>query len=137
MSTFPQDEAIIISGGVTIRASAVEQILQQHPAVAQCAVLGIPDSTLGEAVHAIVIPKPGHGINATNLLRYCRQQLAAPYCPRTLEIREEPLPHDHDGKMMRHELRRLPWWEEKHRQRRRFTVHAPPLGISPMVIDYP
>lgn len=92
MSTFPQDEEIIISGGVTIHASAVAQVLQQHPAVAQCAVFGIPDPALGEALHAIVIPKPGHGINAGNLLRYCGQQLAAAYCPRTLEIREEPLP---------------------------------------------
>lgn len=107
MSTFSQDEEIIISGGVTIRASAVEKILQQHTAVAQCAVLGIPDPALGEAIHAIVTPKPGHGINATNLLRYCRQRLATPYCPHTLEIREEPLPYTRDGKMMRHELRRL------------------------------
>jgi long-chain acyl-CoA synthetase len=79
-----------------------------------CAVIAIPDEKWGEAVHAIVVPRPGQSIVGEEIIAYCRQQIAGYKCPRTVEIRHEPLPMSGAGKILKRELR-VPFWEGKAR----------------------
>jgi long-chain acyl-CoA synthetase len=54
---------MIISGGENVYSTEVEEVLYKHPAVLEAAVFGVPDATWGEAVHAVVVPRPGHTID--------------------------------------------------------------------------
>src|SRR5690606_22565103 len=102
----------IISGGENVYSAEVEQVIYQHPAVAVCAVIAIPDEKWGEAVHAIVVPKQGQTISAEEIITYCRQYIAGYKCPRTVEIRHDPLPMSGAGKILKRELRD-PYWKGK------------------------
>jgi long-chain acyl-CoA synthetase len=101
---------MIISGGENVYSVEVENAIAQHPAVAQCAVIGIPDPQWGETVHAIVIPKPGAEVNGAELIAYCKEKIAGYKCPRSVDIRSEPFPLSGAGKVLKRELRR-PFWE--------------------------
>ena len=60
---------MIISGGENVYSTEVEEVLYKHPAVLEAAVFGVPDATWGEAVHAVVVPRPGHAVDtAASLL---------------------------------------------------------------------
>jgi acyl-CoA synthetase (AMP-forming)/AMP-acid ligase II len=106
---------MIISGGENVYAAEVENVLYQHPAVAMCAVIGIPDERWGEAVHAMIVLKAGQTTTEEELLRHCRERLAGYKCPRSLEIRQEPLPLSGAGKILKRELR-APFWAGQSRQ---------------------
>ena len=106
---------MIISGGENIYSAEVENCLAQHPAVAQCAVIGIPSEQWGEAVHAIVTRKPGAVVAADKIIAFCRERIAGYKCPRSLEIRDEGLPLSGAGKILKRELR-APFWEGKVRK---------------------
>jgi long-chain acyl-CoA synthetase len=101
---------MIISGGENVYSIEVENAVAQHPAVAQCAVIGIPDPQWGETVHAFVISKPGHAVNAAEIIAFCRDRIAGYKCPRSVEVRSEPFPLSGAGKVLKRELRR-PFWE--------------------------
>jgi long-chain acyl-CoA synthetase len=105
---------VIISGGENIYSTEVEQIIYQHPAVAMCAVIGIPDEKWGESVHAVVILRAGYTISESEIMTFCRQYIAGYKCPRSIEIRTEPLPMSGAGKILKRELR-SPFWEGKSR----------------------
>ena len=105
---------MIISGGENVYSAEVEQALYQHPDVAECAVIGIPDETWGEAVHAIVRAKPGTAPQAEALIAHCQTQIAHYKCPRGVTFREEPLPLSGAGKILKTELRK-PYWEGRTR----------------------
>jgi long-chain acyl-CoA synthetase len=105
---------MIISGGENIYSAEVEAVLYQHPAVAMCAVIGIPDEKWGEVVHAIIIPREGETVTSDELVRHCRQLIAGYKCPRTVDIRKTPLPMSGAGKILKRELR-APFWEGKKR----------------------
>jgi long-chain acyl-CoA synthetase len=100
---------MIISGGENVYSVEVEHVIYQHPAVAMCAVIGIPSEQWGEAVHAIVVPKEGFTITAEELLQHCRQHIAGYKCPRSVDIRQSPLPMSAAGKLLKRELR-APYW---------------------------
>ncbi len=106
---------MIISGGENIYSTEVEYVLYQHTAVAECAVIGVPHKKWGEAVHAIVVPKYGHTLTEEAVISYCRQHIAAYKCPRSVDIRYEPLPKSGAGKILKKVLRK-PVWEDKERQ---------------------
>jgi long-chain acyl-CoA synthetase len=106
---------MIISGGENIYSAEVENCLAQHPAVAQCAVIGIPSEQWGEAVHAIVTRKPGAVVAADEIIAFCRERIAGYKCPRSLEISDEGLPLSGAGKILKRELR-APFWEGKVRK---------------------
>jgi long-chain acyl-CoA synthetase len=106
---------MIISGGENIYSVEVENALHQHPDVVQCAVIGIPDDEWGEAVHAIVVAKSGGELDETTLIEHCRQLIAGYKCPRSIEIRHDPLPISGAGKLLKSELR-APFWKDKDRQ---------------------
>ncbi|MEZ0220687.1 long-chain-fatty-acid--CoA ligase [Tardiphaga sp. 1201_B9_N1_1] len=101
---------MIISGGENVYSTEVENVVAQHPAVAQCAVIGIPDSQWGETVHAFVIPKPGASVNAGEIIAFCKEKIAGYKCPRSVDVRSEPFPLSGAGKVLKRELRR-PFWE--------------------------
>ncbi|GEN98684.1 fatty-acid--CoA ligase [Novosphingobium sediminis] len=83
---------MIISGGENVYSLEVENALASHPAVSQCAVFGRPHEHWGEAVHAVATLKPGAEATERELIEHCRGILAHYKCPRTLEIRDLPMP---------------------------------------------
>lgn len=101
---------MIISGGENVYSAEVENVLFQHPAVGQCAVIGIPDEKWGERVHAIVVLKEGSEADESELITHCKTVIAGYKCPRSITFREEPLPLSGAGKILKTELRR-PFWE--------------------------
>lgn len=103
---------IIITGGVNVASVAVEDCIHELDAVAECAVFGIPHPDWVEAVHAVVVPKPGRALTADAVLAHCRARLAGYQCPRSVEIRSQPLPLSGTGKIMKAELRR-PHWQDR------------------------
>jgi long-chain acyl-CoA synthetase len=105
---------LIISGGENIYSAEVEHVIYQHPAVAMCAVIGIPDEKWGEAVYAIVVVRQGQSLDDGEIITYCREHIAGYKCPRSVEIRTEPLPMSGAGKILKRELR-APFWEGKTR----------------------
>ncbi len=105
---------MIISGGENVYPAEVEDVLYQHPSVAQCAVIGVPDPRWGERVHAIVVPKPGATRDAEAIIAHCRALIADFKCPRSVDFRDEPLPLSGAGKVLKTELRK-PYWEDRAR----------------------
>jgi long-chain acyl-CoA synthetase len=96
---------MIISGGENVYSAETENAIYQHPAVAMCAVVGIPDAQWGERVHAVVLLKPGMQVTEEELLAHCRTLIAGYKCPRTVEFTGEPLPVSGVGKILKRELR--------------------------------
>jgi long-chain acyl-CoA synthetase len=106
---------MIISGGENVYSVEVENAVAQHAAVAQCAVIGIPDEAWGEQVHAIVVTKPGAKVTAEELIAHCKALIAGYKCPRSVAITETPLPLSGAGKVLKRELRQ-PYWENRERR---------------------
>ena len=90
---------VIISGGINVHGREVEEVLLQHPQVAQAAVIGIPHERWGEAVHAVVVAQPGAELDVDELKAFCAGRLADYKRPRTLEVRSE-LPMSATGKVL-------------------------------------
>ncbi|MBB2497100.1 long-chain-fatty-acid--CoA ligase [Aquipseudomonas ullengensis] len=99
---------MIVSGGENIYSAEVENVLARHPAVLLSAVIGVPHAQWGEAVHAVVVLKPGSSVSAEHLRAHCREHIAGYKCPKTLEFRAE-LPLSAAGKVLKRELRE-PFW---------------------------
>ncbi|AHK36190.1 O-succinylbenzoate-CoA ligase [Rhodococcus opacus PD630] len=95
---------MIISGGVNIFPTEIEEVLSQHPDVAQVAVIGIPHEAWGETVAAYVVPRTGAAIDTTELDALCREQMAAFKRPRIYEV-VHALPQNSSGKLLKTELR--------------------------------
>jgi acyl-CoA synthetase (AMP-forming)/AMP-acid ligase II len=102
---------LIISGGVNIYPREVETVLADHPAVADVAVLGVPDPDFGEAVRAVVVcrfPAVSGDDLARELMAFCRGRLNPVKCPRMIDFVAE-LPRSEAGKILRADLRRRYW----------------------------
>jgi acyl-CoA synthetase (AMP-forming)/AMP-acid ligase II len=95
---------MIISGGENIYPVEVEAVLARHPAVAEVAVIGRPDATWGEAVHAVLTPAAGTSPSAEEIIAWCRERLAHYKCPKSVEI-TGPLPRTTTGKVLKREIR--------------------------------
>ncbi len=106
---------MIISGGENVYSTEVENALYEHPDVAQCAVIGVPDDKWGERVHAVVVPREGCSPDPTALMQHCRTLIADYKCPRSVSFQTEPLPLSGAGKILKTELRK-PFWEGRERQ---------------------
>ncbi|MGO4714181.1 acyl-CoA synthetase [Bradyrhizobium sp. 2TAF24] len=106
---------MIISGGENVYSVEVENAIAQHPAVAQCAVIGIPSEQWGEQVHAVVVTKSGASVTEAELLAFCKTLIAGYKCPRSADISDKPLPLSGAGKILKRELRR-PFWETQERR---------------------
>jgi long-chain acyl-CoA synthetase len=101
---------MIVSGGENVYSAEVENALSSHPAVAQCAVIGVPDEKWGERVHAIVFPREGVEVSEQSIIDHCRGLVADYKCPRSVTFRDQPLPLSGAGKILKTELRK-PFWE--------------------------
>ena len=96
---------MIIRGGENVYSVQVEAALFEHPAVADCAVIGVPDPTLGEEVGAVVVLRPGAKVTADELGRHVKARLAGFMVPTHIWFRSEPLPRNPQGKVLKRELR--------------------------------
>ncbi len=95
---------VVISGGVNIYTKEVEAVLYQHPAVAEAAIIGLPDEEWGEAVTAVIAVKPGEATSAEAIVDWCREHLASYKKPRAVHFLDE-LPKNPSGKILKRELR--------------------------------
>ena len=100
---------MIISGGENIYCVEVENALYTHPAVLEAAVVGIPDETWGESVHAVIVSKPGTSASSEELIEHVRTQIASYKTPRSIEFRTEALPKSGAGKILKRDLREKYW----------------------------
>ncbi|MGI9007319.1 MAG: AMP-binding protein [Streptosporangiaceae bacterium] len=100
---------VIISGGENVSSVEVEDCLYQHPAVAEAAVIGVPDPRWGETVKALVVLRPGQDATAAELIEFCRSRLSHFKCPTTVEVRES-LARTATGKLQKFKLR-APYWD--------------------------
>jgi long-chain acyl-CoA synthetase len=96
---------MIIRGGENVYSVQVEAALFEHPAVADCAVIGIPEPTLGEEVGAVVVLRPGAKVTAEEFSTHVRNRLAGFMVPTHIWFRDEPLPRNPAGKVLKRELR--------------------------------
>jgi long-chain acyl-CoA synthetase len=106
---------MIISGGKNVYSIEVENVVAQHPAVAQCAVVGVPSDEWGEQVHAVVVRKPDAQVSGQEIIAFCKERIAGYKCPRSVDVGDVPLPMSGAGKILKRELRR-PFWEGKERR---------------------
>jgi acyl-CoA synthetase (AMP-forming)/AMP-acid ligase II len=95
---------MIISGGENVYSIEVENVVARHPAIAQVAVIGVPDEIWGERVHAVVTLAPGSALDLDQLRDFCKQDIAGYKAPRSLEIVEQ-LPLSGAGKILKRTLR--------------------------------
>ena len=94
---------LIIRGGYNVYPSEIENVLHAHPAIAEAAVVGIPDERLGEEVLAAVILRADKELDQAGLIAYCRERLAAYKYPRLIDFRSE-LPKNSLGKVLKDEV---------------------------------
>jgi acyl-CoA synthetase (AMP-forming)/AMP-acid ligase II len=106
---------MIVTGGENVYSTEVENAIGSHPAVAQVAVIGIPHETWGEAVHAIVVLRPGHAATEGAIIEHARQSIAGYKAPKSVALRDQPLPLSGAMKVLKRELR-APYWEGKARR---------------------
>jgi long-chain acyl-CoA synthetase len=96
---------LIIASGYKVWPREVEDVLYTHPAVRECAVVGVVDAYRGESVKAYVSLRPGSAATAEEIVEFCKGRMAAYKRPHAVEILED-LPKTASGKIMRRELRR-------------------------------
>ena len=106
---------MIVTGGENVYTSEVENAVAKHPAVAQCAVIGIPSERWGEAVHAIVVLHEGATATEDEIIAHTRDWIANYKVPKSVEFRAEPLPLSGAMKVLKRELR-APYWEGHERK---------------------
>ena len=98
---------MVISGGVNIYPREIEEVLLTHPAVADVAVIGLPDDVWGERLHAVLVLREGHDLTASELAGFCRDRIASYKIPRSLGL-VDVLPRNANGKVLKTELRASP-----------------------------
>jgi acyl-CoA synthetase (AMP-forming)/AMP-acid ligase II len=95
---------MIISGGENVYPVEIENVLAEHPAVADVAVIGLPDARWGEKVTAVVVAAAGRSLTLEELDAHCRDRLAGYKIPKHLVVLED-LPRTPSGKVLKHVLR--------------------------------
>jgi long-chain acyl-CoA synthetase len=106
LSIVERKKDLIIRGGFNIYPREVEEALYAHPAVAEAAVVGMPDRLMGEDVLAFVVLKPGRQAGAGEIMAFCAEKLARFKCPKQVRF-VDALPKNAVGKVLRKELRKL------------------------------
>ncbi|MEN9315276.1 MAG: hypothetical protein RIS35_1669 [Pseudomonadota bacterium] len=104
---------MVISGGENIYPAEVENVLAKHPAVLECAIIGIPDERWGESVKACVVLKPGAQATEAGIIAFMRENMAHYKCPKSVDF-HEVLPRNPSGKLLKRVLRE-PFWAGRDR----------------------
>ncbi len=105
---------MIISGGENVYPAEVENALFDHPAIADVAIIGVPDDRWGETVKAIVVRKAGVDAQPRDIIAFARDRLAHYKCPTSVDFAES-LPRNPSGKLLKRELRE-PYWKGRERR---------------------
>jgi acyl-CoA synthetase (AMP-forming)/AMP-acid ligase II len=105
---------VIITGGENVSSIEVEDCLFQHPAVAEAAVIGVPDEKWGETIKALVVLRPGATASERDLMEHCRSRMAHYKCPTSIEVRDA-LVRTATGKLQKFKLRE-PYWAGRARR---------------------
>ncbi len=104
---------VIITGGENVSSIEVEDCLYQHPAVAEVAVIGVPDEKWGETIKALVVVREGVATTEVELIGHCRDRMAHFKAPTSVEFREA-LDRTATGKLQKYKLRQ-PYWAGRER----------------------
>lgn len=99
---------MIVSGGFNLFPNEIEAVINSHPAVLDCAVIGVPDEKWGEAVKAVVQLKPGESLDVDGLIDLCKRELGSMKAPKTVEVWPD-LPRSAVGKVLKREIRDKFW----------------------------
>ena len=105
---------VIITGGENVSSPEIEGALYQHPAILECAVIGVPHEKWGETPKALVVARPDQAPSEKDLIDFCRERLAHFKCPTSIEFLAE-LPRTATGKLQKFKLREKYWGEGKRR----------------------
>jgi acyl-CoA synthetase (AMP-forming)/AMP-acid ligase II len=105
---------MIVSGGENVYPAEVENAILGCPGVADAAVIGVPDERWGEAVKAVVVPKPGERPDPAAIIAWARERIAGYKAPKSVDF-IDALPRNPSGKVLRRELRK-PYWEGRDRK---------------------
>jgi long-chain acyl-CoA synthetase len=95
---------VIVRGGENLSPGEIEETLLEHAAVADCAVVGVPDEQWGEAVAAVIVTREGHAVSAEELRAWVRSRLRSSRSPQVVEFRSE-LPYNETGKLLRRKVK--------------------------------
>jgi long-chain acyl-CoA synthetase len=98
---------MIVTGGENVYSTEVEDAIASHPAVAEVAVIGVPNERWGEAVHAVVVTRSP--VDEAELIEHCRSTIAGYKVPKSMEISDQPLPKSSAGKILKRTLREPHW----------------------------
>lgn len=104
---------VIITGGENVSSIEVEDTLYRHPAVAEAAVIGVPDEKWGETIKALVVLRAGMDADDGELIAFCRERIAHYKCPTSVDL-VDTLPRTATGKLQKFKLRE-PYWEGRER----------------------
>ncbi len=104
LTLYDRQKDMIISGGENVYSAEVEDVLFAHPAVAEAAVIGVPDERWGEAVLAVVVVRSAMSLTADEAIAHCRGRLAKYKCPKVVQF-VDVLPRNASGKVLKRELR--------------------------------
>jgi acyl-CoA synthetase (AMP-forming)/AMP-acid ligase II len=102
---------MIVSGGFNIFPVEIEKVIQGHPAVLDCIVVGVPDEKWGEAVKAVLQLKPGQTVGEEEIIALCKEQLGSTKTPKSVEFWPE-LPRSAVGKLLKKDVRAKYWGEQ-------------------------
>ncbi|MFC1823178.1 long-chain-fatty-acid--CoA ligase [Thermodesulfobacteriota bacterium] len=105
---------MVISGGENIYPAEVERVIYEHPAVAECAVIGVPDERWGEAVKALVVLRTGKQASEDEIIQFVKKSLASYKKPKTVEFLME-LPRNPQGKVLKRILKEKYWGDRVRR----------------------
>jgi acyl-CoA synthetase (AMP-forming)/AMP-acid ligase II len=105
---------MIISGGLNIYPVEVERVIYEHPAVSQCAVIGVPHDRWGEETKAFVVLRQGQEVSEDEIIRFCKESLASYKKPKSVEFVDE-LPRNPQGKILKRVLRDK-YWKDRERK---------------------
>lgn len=109
-----REKDMIITGGENVYSTEVEFVLQEHPAVLECAVFGIPHEFWGESIKAVVVQRAGQTVTEAELIEFVRERLAHYKVPRGIDFMET-LPKTGSGKIYKKGLRET-YWKEHEKQ---------------------
>jgi acyl-CoA synthetase (AMP-forming)/AMP-acid ligase II len=99
---------MIITGGFNVFPNEIEQVLTQHPAIQECAVIGVPDEKWGEAVKGVIQLKAGAEVSEEELIALCKEKLGSVKAPKSIDIVAD-LPRSPVGKVLKTEIRKTYW----------------------------